>query len=121
MKTHLSTRTPEASAPVPCSAFWVLFQHMSQNHGMTLLDSELSDICDAVDEMRAAWEVAKLKSRCHKCWGDGQVEIQSGPYYRTCDACGGSGQNDSSSPTGSASESPRTGEAPLLAVDWREL
>lgn len=35
----------------------------------------------------------ELKSRCRKCHGDGQVEIQSGPYYRTCDACGGSGQN----------------------------
>lgn len=28
---------------------------------------------------------------CRKCGGDGQVEIQSGPYYRTCDQCAGSG------------------------------
>lgn len=52
-------------------------------------------------EWLAAWTDAHMerikareqKSRCRKCWGDGQVEIQSGPYYRTCDACGGSGQN----------------------------
>ena len=68
---------------------------MSQNHNLTLLDSELSDICDTVDEMRSAWESDKLKRRCRTCWGNGQVEIQSGPYYRTCDACGGSGQNAS--------------------------
>ena len=28
---------------------------------------------------------------CRKCGGDGQVEIQSGPYYRRCDQCDGSG------------------------------
>lgn len=39
-------------APMAGSAFWVLFEHMSQNHGLTLLDSELSDICHAVDAMR---------------------------------------------------------------------
>ena len=82
----------------PCSAFWVLFEHMSKNHGLTLLDSELSDICHAVDEMRAAWEADKLKRRCRTCWGNGQVEIQSGPYYRTCDACGGSGLNATTEP-----------------------
>lgn len=29
---------------------------------------------------------------CHKCYGSGQVEIQSGPYYRKCDDCGGTGK-----------------------------
>lgn len=75
------------------SAFWVLFEHMSQEHGLTLLDSELSDICHAVHRMREKWKADDAKRRCRQCWGSGQVEIQSGPYYRTCVACGGSGQN----------------------------
>ena len=83
------------------SAFWVLFEHMSQEHGLTLLDSELSDICHAVDRMREKWKADEAKRRCRTCWGSGQVEIQSGPYYRTCDACGGSGQNDPAMPTAS--------------------
>jgi hypothetical protein len=29
---------------------------------------------------------------CRKCFGDGQVEIQSGPYMRECPECGGSGK-----------------------------
>ena len=29
---------------------------------------------------------------CRKCFGDGQVEIQSGPYMRECLECGGSGK-----------------------------
>jgi len=84
---------------VACSAFWVLFEHMSQEHGLTLLDSELSDICNAVDRMRKKWKADELKRLCRTCWGSGQVEIQSGPYYRTCDACGGSGQNVKAHPT----------------------
>jgi len=87
------TDGPMGLAAVPCSAFWVLFEHMSQEHGLTLLDSELSDICHAVDRMREKWKADDAKRRCRTCWGSGQVEIQSGPYYRTCDACGGSGQN----------------------------
>ena len=83
----------EVDPPAAGSAFWVLFEHMSQEHGLTLLDSELSDICHAVDRMREKWKADEAKRRCRKCWGRGQVEIQSGPYYRTCDACGGSGQN----------------------------
>jgi DnaJ-class molecular chaperone len=75
------------------SAFWVLFEHMSQNHNLTLLDSELNDICHTVDRMREKWKADEARRRCRTCWGSGQVEIQSGPYYRTCDACGGSGQN----------------------------
>ncbi len=79
------------------SAFFVLFEHMSQEHGLTLLDSELSDICHAVDRMREKWKADEAKRRCRKCWGSGQVEIQSGPYSRACDVCGGSGQNSSNS------------------------
>ena len=29
---------------------------------------------------------------CRKCFGHGQVEIQSGPYMRECPECGGSGK-----------------------------
>lgn len=32
-------------------------------------------------------------STCRGCWGTGSVEIQSGPYYRKCEVCGGTGQN----------------------------
>ena len=39
-------------APAPCSASWHLFKHMSDNHGLTLLESEMDDICQVVDEMR---------------------------------------------------------------------
>ena len=91
MKT--STRGGAALAPTSGCAFWGLFEHMSQEHGLTLLDPELSDICHTVDRMGEKWKADEAKRRCRTCWGSGQVEIQSGPYYRTCDACGGSGQN----------------------------
>ena len=84
---------PEGLGAMTGSAFWVLFEHMSQEHGLTLMDSELSDICHAVDRMREKWKADEAKRRCRKCWGTGLVEIQPGPYYRTCDACGGSGPN----------------------------
>ena len=29
---------------------------------------------------------------CRKCFGDGQVEIQSGPYMRECPECNGTGK-----------------------------
>jgi hypothetical protein len=47
--------TPSGSPPSPaaqCSAYWHLFKHISDNHGLTLLDSELEDICQAADKMR---------------------------------------------------------------------
>ncbi len=31
---------------------------------------------------------------CRKCFGHGQVEIQSGPYMRECPECGGSGKQN---------------------------
>jgi len=34
------------------SAYWPLFKHLSDNHGLTLLDSEMEDICRVVLEMR---------------------------------------------------------------------
>jgi hypothetical protein len=40
------------------SAYWVLFEHMSQEHKLTLLDSELADICAAVDRMRKQWKAS---------------------------------------------------------------
>lgn len=34
----------EAYPPAPCSAHYALFEHMSNEHGLTLLDSELTEI-----------------------------------------------------------------------------
>ena len=45
------TRQP-GLAPGTCSAYWPLFKHMSDNHGLTLLDSEIDDICQVVLIMR---------------------------------------------------------------------
>lgn len=39
--------------------------------------------------------VNKLKAEtvsCRKCFGNGQVEIQSGPYMRECPECNGTGK-----------------------------
>lgn len=41
---------------------------------------------------------APYVKNCRKCFGQGQVEIQSGPYMRTCPGCDGSGkQNNNTS------------------------
>jgi hypothetical protein len=46
----------ESSFAAPTgSAYWDLFSHMSDNHGLTLLDSELEDICQVVERMRG-WQ-----------------------------------------------------------------
>jgi len=37
---------------VPGSAYWPLFKSMADHHGLTLLDSELEDICRVVIAMR---------------------------------------------------------------------
>lgn len=39
--------SPEA----PCSAYWPIWKHMSDNHGLTLLDSECEDILQVADQM----------------------------------------------------------------------
>ncbi len=47
--------TPAALAPAtgsPCSSYYPLFKHMADNHGLTLLDSEMEDICQVVEKMR---------------------------------------------------------------------
>ena len=93
MKNTKDNHHQEVLGAMTGSAFLVLFEHMSQEHGLTLLDSELSDICHAVDRMRGKWEADKSKRRCRTCWGSGQVEMQSVPYYRACDECKGSGYN----------------------------
>lgn len=38
-------------APAPCSAYWELWKHMSDNHGLTLLDTECEDILNVADKM----------------------------------------------------------------------
>lgn len=81
-KAHEQCLMPGEAAlpPTTCSAFWGLFEHMSQSHGLTLLDSELADICHAVDRMRetrqrratySRAELAdKLKDWMIELWGD---------------------------------------------------
>ena len=39
----------------PCSAYWVLFDHMQAEYGLALLDQQLADIAAAVDDMRNRW------------------------------------------------------------------
>ena len=49
---------PEAGgdcSSAPCSAYWVLFDHMLAEHGLALLDQQLADIATAVDDMRTQW------------------------------------------------------------------
>jgi hypothetical protein len=47
------------------SAYWPLFQHLSVNHGLTLLESEMEDICRVVEQMRSAqaWAVQHKSGR----------------------------------------------------------
>ena len=53
MKVEKQTKATRRVAPHrACSSYWPLFKHMSENHGLTLLDSEMEDICRVVLEMR---------------------------------------------------------------------
>jgi hypothetical protein len=52
--------------------------HLADGHQCTLLGLKVA----------LGFQPQKI---CRKCGGDGQVEIQSGPYYRPCDQCAGSG------------------------------
>ena len=52
-KTRSKIETRKAGCAAPNgSAYWPLFKHMSDNHGLTLLDSEMEDICRVVLQMR---------------------------------------------------------------------
>lgn len=42
---------PPGSAPCSGSAYWPIWKHMSDNHGLTLLDSECEDIIQVADQM----------------------------------------------------------------------
>jgi len=44
--------TPAVAGAAPCSAWYPLFEHMSKNHGLTLLDDELNTIAFMADESR---------------------------------------------------------------------
>ena len=35
----------------PCSAYWPLFNHMSNEHGLILLESEMEDVLQIADQM----------------------------------------------------------------------
>jgi hypothetical protein len=49
----IESETPAAVAgAAPCSAWYPLFEHMSKNHGLTLLDDELNTIAFMADESR---------------------------------------------------------------------
>ena len=40
-----------ALSPATCSAYWPIWKHMADNHGLTLLDSECEDILQVADQM----------------------------------------------------------------------
>lgn len=53
----MSNPKPETAEQPPfaedrCSAWYLLFEHMSEEHGITLLDDELSNIAAKADESR---------------------------------------------------------------------
>lgn len=54
----------------------------------TVFSGEDANKISSYIQEKADWD----KNICRTCWGTGQAEIQSGPYYRACIACGGSGQ-----------------------------
>lgn len=57
--TKESTVNVQAAVPdeaPPGSIYWPLFQHMSQEFGLSLTDSEMADLVIAVDRMRAGWK-----------------------------------------------------------------
>ena len=47
----LSAERGADSGAAPCSAYWPIWKHMSDNHGLTLLDSECEDILQVADQM----------------------------------------------------------------------
>ena len=51
-KTSQTAKRKGDSRAAHGSAYWPLFKHMSDNHGLTLLDSEMEDICRVVLQMR---------------------------------------------------------------------
>jgi hypothetical protein len=60
------------------SAYYRLFEYMSRTHDLTLTDSELADICDVVEAMKAAaYTQNALFAKCveYKLMKDGMVEI----------------------------------------------
>lgn len=53
----------------------------------------------AVYLKRAMSELPPLPKVCRKCGGDGMEEIQSGPYFRKCSACLGTGKENAQTHT----------------------
>lgn len=47
----LKPDAPSELAEPSGSAYFRLFEYMSRNHGLTLTDSELADICNCVEAM----------------------------------------------------------------------
>ena len=61
-------RTANPPSPGPTgSANWLLFKHMADNHGLTLLESELDEISRVVIEMRPGID---LKGFTAKQWAE---------------------------------------------------
>jgi len=74
-------KTPNVQAaeplpPAPCSVYWPLFKHMADEHNLTLLESEMEDICQVVERMR-------MPILCRHLTGDmivmAALEAMSGP------------------------------------------
>ena len=65
MSKKSNVKKTAGSAAANGSAYWPLFQHLSENHGLTLLDSEMEDICRVVEQMRSAqaWAVQHKSGR----------------------------------------------------------
>lgn len=65
----------------PGSVYLPLFEHMAQNHGLTLLDSELEDICLAAEKVRESMRVPqydrelKAASDAVKEWQEVAAEL----------------------------------------------
>ena len=56
--------TGHSLASANCSALYPLFEHMSREHGLTLTDSELNEICRVADGIRAKTQTCQW-GECH--------------------------------------------------------
>ena len=99
MSDEIQQSGGQAAPSLACSAYWILFEHMSNEYGLSLLDSQLSDIVLAVDEMRKPWGVDAVSrmdamektlrfilDECdweeYRCWPCGGGDERIGPAIR---------------------------------------
>jgi hypothetical protein len=55
------TNTKPTGARMSGSAYWPIWKHMADNHGLTLLDSECEDILQVADRMHPAGSASVLE------------------------------------------------------------